>query len=124
MKDRCLRREHIHYKKYGGRGITVCERWMKFENFLADMGERPAGKTLDRINNDKGYCPENCRWATPKEQSRNTHKNHNLTFNGQTKTITEWAELTGLLKTTIKERLRRGWTIEEVLTVSPKGVAL
>lgn len=71
MKQRCLNSRSDRFKFYGGRGIRVCERWFLFENFLADMGERPPGLTLDRIENDKSYEPGNCRWATPKEQANN-----------------------------------------------------
>ena len=76
MKERCSYKKHISYKNYGGRGITVCDRWLEsFENFLNDMGERPEGLSIDRIDNEKGYSKDNCRWATQKEQTNNTRRN-------------------------------------------------
>jgi hypothetical protein len=74
MKDRCLNPNNHAYDRYGGRGITICERWMKFENFHQDMGDKPAGLTLDRIDNDGNYEPGNCKWSTPAEQARNRRK--------------------------------------------------
>jgi hypothetical protein len=74
MIARCYNKNGTYYRNYGGRGITVCKRWRKFENFLADMGERPAGRSLDRINNDQGYSPANCRWATRSEQNKNKRR--------------------------------------------------
>lgn len=116
MKFRCTNPNHVAFPQYGGRGIKICPQWNKFENFLADMGERPNGKTLDRIDANGDYTPENCRWATRKEQSRNIRTNHVLTFLGQTLTLAEWSERTGFNYTTLKERLRRGWTTERTLT--------
>jgi hypothetical protein len=121
MKSRCLNPNHVHYAKYGGRGIGVCQRWLIFENFLADMGIRPEGMTLDRIKVDGDYCPENCRWANPKQQSRNRNNNHFLTLNGQRCTLSEWSDITGIKKTTIRERLNRGWEVKRALCQSTKG---
>lgn len=110
---------------YFGRGIRVCERWQAFENFLADMGERPSPThSIDRIDNSKGYEPGNCRWATPLEQSRNSRRPRDLTIRGATKSRSEWAEIAGVPKNTIHNRLHRGWPAEEaVFGRRPEGAA-
>lgn len=96
MRSRCGNENDQDFYNYGARGIKVCERWQKsFENFLEDMGERPEGFTLDRINSNGDYEPNNCRWATLKEQARNKSTNRRVTYGGQTKTFTEWVELFG-----------------------------
>lgn len=115
MKQRCLNPKTPNYKNYGGRGIGICKRWLKFENFLADMGERPAGKTIDRIDNDKNYCKENCKWATFKEQALNRRSSVRLAFKGKTLCITEWAEKLKVKPYILYNRLRRGWSIERTL---------
>src|SRR5207237_8152031 len=94
-----------------GRGITVCKRWHNFLNFLADMGEKPAGLSIERINNDKGYNPSNCKWATSVEQNRNHRGNHNLTIAGVTSPIVVWAERSGVDRRTILSRIRKGWPV-------------
>lgn len=114
MIDRCSNENNKSYSEYGGRGIFVCEEWNSFENFYRDMGE-PNGKSLDRIDNNKGYSKENCRWATEKEQSNNTRSNRLLTHDGKTLNITQWSELLGIDRNTIKSRLRYGWSDSEAL---------
>jgi hypothetical protein len=118
MRQRCNNANAPAHSDYGGRGIQICDRWVNsFENFLADMGECPSDShTIDRIDNNKGYSPENCRWATMKEQTRNTRRNRILEFDGKSLCLQEWAEITGLKRTTIAERINRGWTVEEALT--------
>lgn len=101
---------------YHGKGITVCDRWSKFENFLADMGERPDGMTIDRIDSSGNYEPSNCKWSTNKEQHRNTSRNLLISHNGETRTLAGWAEATGIGRATIKARISRGWSISESLT--------
>lgn len=110
MKSRCNCRTNIGFENYGGRGISVCERWNKFENFLSDMGDKPKGKSLDRIDTNGNYCKENCRWASNKEQGRNKRNNILLTHNGETKTISEWAEITGINRRTLEQRHHNGWS--------------
>lgn len=116
MIQRCFNEKHRHFASYGGRGITVCERWRNsFENFFADMGERPTGLTLDRINNDGNYEPGNCRWANRLSQANNRRNNHLVTHNGVTQTISQWARIKKMNKVTLKDRLKLGWTVDAAL---------
>lgn len=116
MKARCSNKNNHAYKDYGGRGIKVCARWKdSFKNFLEDMGERPDGGSLDRIDNDGNYETSNCRWATKKQQGRNRRTNKNITINSVTKCVTEWAEQLKISPFLIFLRLRRGWTNGEAL---------
>jgi hypothetical protein len=99
MRSRCLRPKAKDYANYGGRGITVCDRWVhSFENFLADMGEKPEGLTLDRRDNNGPYSPENCRWATSAEQQNNKRTNRKYVSGEHTSTLTEWAKQLGISK--------------------------
>lgn len=117
-KQRCYSNTHPAYRLYGGRGIQMCERWRtSFETFLADMGERPKGRSLDRFPDMNGhYEPSNCRWATAAQQGRNTRKVRLVTHNGQTMTLTEWAQVIGMSHNTIRKRLNRGDSMEDVMT--------
>lgn len=116
MKRRCYSPKVEMYPIYGGRGIKVCDRWRdSFEAFLADMGPKPAGFSLDRIDPDGNYEPGNCRWATAGEQSRNRRTARMLTINGVTRNLSEWSRLTGLRHTTILWRLRNGKPIEAAI---------
>lgn len=116
MKQRCLNPNQSNYEDYGARGITVCPRWLSFENFLADMGERPEGTTLDRIDFERGYSPDNCRWANDALQARNRRRNRILPFQGKALTMSEWSRHTGIGQRTIQKRLNLGWSIEQTLT--------
>lgn len=117
MIARCFNEKRPRYERYGGRGITVCKRWLKFENFLKDMGERPSKKhTLERKNNDGNYTPKNCVWATGHAQDRNKSNNVLLTFHGRTQVLSDWAVELKMDNDTLRSRLLRGWTIEEALT--------
>lgn len=111
MKNRCNNSNTAGHENYGGRGIGICQRWMKFENFLIDMGERPEGTTLDRIDNNLGYSPENCKWADSKTQVRNRRCTVMLEYMGELKPASEWAEILGITYSSIMSRRRRGQTI-------------
>lgn len=116
MVRRCKFTTGPNWRSYKGRGITVCDRWLKFENFLADMGEKPLGRfTIDRIDNNGNYEPKNCRWATYTDQNRNKRNNHLLTFNGKTMCIAEWAEAMGIERDRLKARIYMGWSTKRAL---------
>lgn len=117
MRTRCNNPNSERYQDYGGRGIYICDRWRTFENFLADMGEPPSDRhTIDRIDNDGNYCPENCRWATPKEQNCNTRVNHIIDYDGKSMNVTQWADHLGVSSHLIHARLKLGWTIQRTLS--------
>ena len=116
MKTRCLNKNNHAYKDYGGRGVMVCNEWLEFENFYKDMGKRPKGLTLDRIDNDGNYCKENCRWATQKEQTRNTRRNRYIKFEDRNFSISQWAETLRIKPSTLWMRLYKyDWSIKRAL---------
>lgn len=115
MIGRCNNAKHRQFCDYGGRGIKICERWLEYPNFLADMGEIPAGMSIDRINNDANYEPSNCRLATPSQQSRNTRRNHLVEFRGRTMPLVEACELAGVHYERVRMRLKAGWTLESAI---------
>ena len=115
MKQRCTNPNAHAYELYGGRGITICKQWQSFEQFFSDMGECPEGLTIDRINNNKGYSPNNCRWATYKEQQNNRRDNRLFTYKDKTMTATQWAETVGLTCRQLIRRIDRDWSFEEAI---------
>lgn len=115
MKVRCLNSNAPNYSNYGGRGIKVCERWLSFENFIEDMGQRPKGTSLDRIDNDGDYTPDNCRWANSEVQHRNTRANVNLTYKGRTQCLAAWADEVGIRRNTLQKRIASGWSVGAAL---------
>jgi hypothetical protein len=120
MISRCINANRPDYKHYGGRGITVCSRWRNsFSDFLSDMGEKPEGKSIDRIDNALGYEPGNCRWATKHQQMQNTRTNRQISFGGETLTLGEWARRLGIRHESLRTRLEN-WPIERALTEKPK----
>jgi hypothetical protein len=116
MRDRCTRETHKDYPHYGGRGISVCQRWQSFEAFYEDMGDRPSPHhSIDRIDNSKGYEPGNCRWATTNEQARNTSRTIHVEFGGKSQCITDWARELGLPQESLRRRIKKGWPLEKAL---------
>lgn len=118
MKTRCYNPKATKYYLWGGRGIKVCDRWLKFDGFFKDMGPSYIeGYQIDRINNDGNYEPSNCKWSSPTEQSRNRRSNRFIEYKGQIKTVAEWASLSGLKPSAFRQRLYcMHWTLEKCLT--------
>lgn len=122
MRTRCNNPKSRVFKYYGARGIKCCERWGSFENFLADMGPRPSlGHTLDRIDNSRGYQPDNCRWATRVQQARNHSGCVLLTLDGATRPLPEWAEIVGIKPGILRRRIRDGWSVQRALSQPAPG---
>lgn len=116
MLQRCNNPIAPGYRRYGQRGISVCAEWHDFAAFLRDMGERPAGTSIDRINNDGNYEPGNCRWATRKQQARNTSANRVLHYQGKSMSVADWAETTGVSYNLLRRRVLTGWPAERAIT--------
>lgn len=124
MLQRCENPKAQGYENYGGRGISVCEKWHTFEGFFKEMRNPAPGYSLDRIDNDGNYCKENCRWALTKQQANNKRKNRRIEFNGETKTLAEWADHVGIGWFTLRSRLDvYGWSVEKTLT-TPSTLAV
>ncbi len=122
MTQRCGNPNHKNFSDYGGRGISVCERWSKFADFLADMGERPPGMSIERVNNDGDYEPGNCKWASVEEQALNKRSSRIIEFNGRRMTLGEWANDLDISHGALAERID-SWPLEKALTVAKALVA-
>jgi len=117
MKARCTNPKNNRYERYGGRGITYCPEWETFAGFLADMKECPHGQSIDRIDNDKGYSPGNCKWSTREEQCSNKSTNVRYTFQGKTQTRSQWAREVGVSEDALANRIvNLGWSVEKALS--------
>lgn len=121
MRQRCLNKKNPGYSRYGEKGITICNEWMSFDAFYRDMGERPQGTSLDRIDNSKGYCKGNCRWATVKQQNRNNSRNIHVFFKQKDYVLSELCELLKIKYNLVRDRLILGWTIEDAVTRPIRG---
>lgn len=123
MIQRCKNPKNKSFHNYGGRGISVCRRWMTFDNFYLDMGDPPPGTSLDRIDNNGDYNPSNCQWSDVHAQQNNRRNNRMMTVNGTTKTFAQWVDGDILRRARIEYRLRHGWTVEKAInTPSMKHV--
>lgn len=122
MMQRCFDKGSQAYHRYGGRGISVCERWQSFENFYADMGERPDGTSLERLDNDGDYNPENVIWADAKAQANNRRSNVVIEYNGEKKTMQQWADQLGVKIGTLWMRFNRGWSVDRAMTQEVRNV--
>lgn len=124
MIARCYYPKHRSYWAYGAKGVTVCAQWREsFEQFVRDMGRRPVGCTIDRIDSSGDYTPENCRWATMAMQANNKRSNRLLTHDGQTMTVSQWAQHVGIKVPTLFARLKLGWSVHRALTEPVKAQA-
>lgn len=121
MRRRCLNPRHVKYPRYGGAGIKVCAEWESYETFLADMGERPEGTSIDRIDGARGYYRENCRWATPREQQSNLSNNRYVVCDGEKVTLSELARRTGIGRGTLEYRRKQGWPLDTLLSPPETG---
>lgn len=115
MRQRCANPADRSYPAYGGRGITVAAEWDQFERFYADMGEKPPGMSLGRIDNDQGYSKENCRWETPLQQGNNKRSSRVITHNGRSQTVAQWAREFGMSRQTLRYRIESGWNLIDAL---------
>lgn len=117
MKSRCLNKNATGHQRYASMGITITPRWVSFDAFLEDMGPRPLGYTLDRIDNSRGYCKENCRWATKFEQNNNTRANVVVEHDGKAMTVAQWARTIGIKEITLRKRLqKKHWSVADCLS--------
>ncbi len=123
MKSRCYNEKATNFHRYGGRGITICDRWLSsFTNFYLDMGSCPGNKSIDRKDNNGNYTPSNCRWATCTEQSDNTSRTKHITYNGKTMNLSEWSKRLGdKYGHVVSKRLLRGWSEEEAVSKGIRG---
>jgi hypothetical protein len=119
MIQRCTNPNTKQFKDYGGRGITVCDEWLSFDAFLRDMGEKPDGLLIDRIDNDAGYSKQNCKWSSRREQQSNQRRTWHLTVGGVTKPLADWVrERGGLYPALVRNRITKGWSVERALGIT------